>query len=883
MPLFVKIQSFFRNLLSSSRVEADLNDEVQSHLEMLVEENIRVGMTPEEAQRAARIELGGIEQVKEQVREERIGSWLQSVLADCRFALRQLRKSPAFTFVAVLTLALGIGATTAIFSAVNPILFESLPYPHANRLMAIWEVRNDGSRNAATFAMYHGLLSQQHSFESLALVRPWQPTITGVDQPERLEGQRVTASYFRVLGVVPLLGRDFDPSEDRLNGPNVVILSDAFWRRRFAADPSIVGRQVTLEEPESFAESNLYTVVGVMPGSFENVLSPAAQLWVPLQYDISQGRAWGHHLRMVGRLNPSDTPPQAAQEFGVLGDNILTGQHPDSYGRDVRFNISSLQEDLTRGVRPALLAILAAVLLLLVIACVNVTNLLLGRSVLRQGEFALRFALGARPNRLIRQLLTESMLLAVVGGVFGFSIANLCVRALLALGPADLPRFSATGLDPAVFAFGFVVSALIGIAFGLTPALQAARSEPQTGLRFESRRTVGGHRRVRGALVVAEVSLTLVLLVCSGLLLRSMQTLFAVPPGFHSAHLLTMQIDEVGHRYDADSTRYRFYSQALDAIRRLPGVSSADLTSQLPLSGDFDSYGVSLERDSDPRGDVEVFRYAVTPGYFGTLGILLRSGRLLNAQDHAGTLPVAVISESLARHKFANVDPMGQRIHVGNPDIWYTIVGVVGDVRQMSLALSQSDAVYITVDQWHWVDTEMSLVVRTLGDPDAHAADIRSAIWSVDKDQPIMRIATMDHLLSASAAERRFALILFETFAIVSLLLAAAGIYGVLSGMVAERTREMGVRSALGATRGNIVLLVVHQGLTLTALGVVIGLLGAVAASYLIAAMLFGVSPLDPFTYGAVILLLLSVSAIACSVPAWRASRVDPMVALRYE
>jgi len=883
MPFLVKIHNLFRNLLFSSRVEADLDEEVQSHLEMLVEENIRAGMTPEEAQRAGRIELGGIEQVKEQVREERIGSWFQSVLADCRFALRQLGKSPAFTLVAVLTLALGIGATTAIFSVVNPVLFESLPYLHANRLMAIWEIRNDGSCNAASFAMYHGLISQQHSFESLALVRPWQPTITGADQPERLEGQRVTASYFRVLGVAPLLGRDFDPSEDRLNGPNVVVLSDAFWRRRFAGDPSIVGRQVTLEEPESFAESNLYTVVGVMPGSFENVLSPTAQLWVPLQYDISQGRAWGHHLRMVGRLNRSATPAQAAQEFGVLGDNILTGLHPDSYGRDVRFRISPLQEDLTRGVRPALLAILAAVLLLLVIACVNVTNLLLGRGVLRQGEFALRFALGARPNRMIRQLLTESMLLAVVGGVFGFAIANLCVRALRALGPADLPRFSAIGIDPSVFAFGFILSALIGTAFGLTPALQVARSEPQTGLRLDSHRTVGGHRRLRGALVVAEVSLTLVLLVCSGLLLRSMQTLFAVPPGFHSAHLLTMQIDEVGHRYDADSTRYRFYFQALDAIRRLPGVTSADLTSQLPLSGDFDSYGVSLERDNDPRGDVEVFRYAVTPGYFDTLGIPLRNGRLLNAQDHAGAPPVAVISESFARHKFANVDPMGQRIRVGNPDIWYTVVGVVADVRQMSLALSQSDAVYTTLDQWHWVDTEMSLVVRTRGEPDAHAADIRSAIWSVDKDQPIMRIATMDSLLSASAAERRFALILFETFAIVSLLLAAAGIYGVLSGMVAERRREMGVRSALGATRGNLVLLVVRQGLSLAVLGVAVGLLGAVAASYLIATMLFGVSPLDPFTYGAVILMLLGVSTIACSVPAWRAARVDPVVTLRYE
>jgi putative ABC transport system permease protein len=883
MSLLVKLQSLLRNFVRPRQVEDDLRDEIRSHLQMLTDQNLHSGMSHDEAERVARIELGGIEQVRELVREERVGNWLHSVLRDCQFALRQLRKSPSFTVVATLTLALGIGATAAIFSAVNVVLFQSLPYVQANQLMAIWETRQDGSRNAATFGMYRGLLPQQRSFDSLALMRAWQPTITGTDSAERLEGQRVSASFFRVLRVAPILGRDFDASEDHFKGPNVVILSDALWRRRFGGDPAMVGRQITLEEPESFAASNLYTVIGVMPKAFENVLAPKAQLWAPLQYDISQGRAWGHHLRMVGRLQPHVTPAQASQELGVLAHSVLNEYHPETYGKDAKFSVISLQADLTRGVRPALFAIFSAVLLLLVIACLNVTNLLLARGVLRQGEFALRSALGAAPQRLVRQLLTETLLLAAVGALLGFIFGAVCLRALLAVGPPELPRLHAIAMDPAVFTFGFLVTALIGLVFGLTPALQAARSAPQRGLQLESARIVGGHWRVRGALVVVEVALTLVLLVCSGLLLRSMQTLLAVPAGFNASHLLTMQIAEVGHAYDADSARYRFFSEALDSARRAPGVISVALTSQLPLSGDLDLYGVGAERDHDPSHDEEILRYAITPGYFETLAIPLRRGRFLNEQDRADAPRVAVISESFAKRKFADVDPIGQRLHIGNPDFWYTIVGVVGDVRQMSLALNQTDAVYTTNVQWHWVDTEMSLVVRTSADPTPLVSSICSAIWSVDKGQPIVRIATMENLLASSTAERHFALVLFEAFGLASLILAAAGIYGVLSGMVAERTREMGVRSALGASRANIVSLILGQGLTLASLGVVIGLAGAAATSFLIGTMLFGVSPLDPLTYVAVIVLMLAVTIIACYLPARRASHVDPIIALRYE
>src|SRR5208282_3007605 len=434
MSLWRQLTRGLRVLTNRKAADQDVADEVQDYLEQATAAHVASGLSPQAARRAAQLEYGNQTQIREEARSYGWENALAVLFADLRYAARRLRRSPGFTLVSAVTLALGIGATTAIFSAVNPILFQPLPYPHANQIMSVWEFRDDGSRNAATFGMYRGLLAQQHSFDSLAVFRPWRPTSIGVGQPERLDGQRVSASYFHVLGVAPILGTDFDASQDHLHGPNVVILSDALWRLRFGADPNIVGRQITLDESDSFADTSNYTVIGVMAKNFENVLAPEAQLWVPLQYDLSQGRAWGHHLRMAGRLESGVTAEQASRELTVLGHAILLEQHPGTYGSDVRFSVISLQDDLTRGVRPALLAILGAVLLVLLIACVNVTNLLLARGVLRQSEFALRSALGAVPKRLIRQLLTESLLLAALGGVAGMAIATLCVRALVAVG-----------------------------------------------------------------------------------------------------------------------------------------------------------------------------------------------------------------------------------------------------------------------------------------------------------------------------------------------------------------------------------------------------------------------------------------------------------------
>ena len=885
MALWRQIARGLRALFHGSAADADIADEVQQYLDEATAAHVARGLTPDAAVRAARLDLGGAVNVAEQVRGYGWENTVATAWSDLRFAARRLRSEPGFTAVCVLTLALGIGATTAIFSAVNPILFASLPYPRADRVVTIAEMMRDGSRNGGTFAIYGEFADRVRAFDAIAVYKPWQPTMTGAAEPERLEGQRVSASFFHVLGVAPVVGRDFRPADDRAASPNVVVISDALWRRRFKADPAVVGRPITLDDTS-------FTVVGIMSAAFENVLGPHAELWAPLQYDMSQGRAWGHHLRTIARLPPRVDVKTAMAEVNALG-RAFTVRHPAEYGL-TDFVVSTLHDDVTRGVKPALLVILGAVALVLVIACVNVTNLLLARGVQRRAEFALRAALGAGRSRLIRQLLTESLLVAALGGAAGMGVATLGVRALVALSPPSLPRAGAIAVDSTVFAFGFAITTAIALAFGAMPALQAARSDPHRDLQHGWRRGSGGHRRTRRALVVAEVALALVLLVGSGLLLRSLERLFGVDSGFDASGLLTLQVQISGHRFDDYRASYRFFEGALDAVRQVPGVAAAALTSQLPMSGDRDEYGAHFE--ATPSRDAltyNVFRYAVSPGYLETMRVPLRHGRLLDDHDRAGAPLVAVVSESLARRRFGNASAIGARFRIGPTDgAPYTVVGVVGDVKQLSLALEDADAVYIPASAagatirsapWRFADTTMSLVVRAHGDATPLAPAIRQAVWSVDKDQPIVRVATLDTLVAASAAERRFALVLFEAFALAALLLAAAGIYGVLAGSVAERTREIGVRSALGASRADILALVVGHGMRLTGAGIAIGLVSASAASSAVAAMLFGISRLDPVTYIGVVGLLTGVAVIACSVPAWRAVSVDPATTLRAE
>jgi putative ABC transport system permease protein len=893
MSIWRQLTHGLRSLINRSGTDQDIADEVEQYFDEATAAWIERGLSLGDAKRAARLESGNMTVVEEQVRSYGWENAFTTIAADLRYALRQLRSNAGFTIVSVLTLALGIGASTAILSVVNPILFEPLPYPHPGRILMIWNTFH-GARSEVAFGTYRELAARSRSFDAVTIFEPWQAAMTGGVQPERIEGQSVSASFFRVIGVAPFLGRDFQPSEDVFHGPKVVILSYRLWQRLFGGDRAIIGRQIKL------AADN-YTVVGVMPRTFENVLWPSAEIWTPEQYDTRQITTnfdtweWGNHLHVAGRLKPGISRDEAVDELSQIARNPWAEfPRPRWAFSQHGLIVDSLQDDIAHSVRPALLAVLGGVILVLLIACVNVVNLLLARIAARRGEFAVRAALGASRSRIIRQLITESMLLSLLGGILGLGVAHAGVRALILLSPPGLPRVDAITIDTVAFTFALGITTLIGLVTGFIPALQVSRKEVQSGLQENSRHTAGGYSWRRSALVVTEVALALILLIGAGLLMRSMQRLLRVDPGFNTAHLLTLQVQTFGHQFDdlpsapgvGDSVRRRFFEQALEAVRRVPGVKQAAFTTLLPLSDDppvIGQYGAQFE-DEDARTGHNVFRYATSLDYCQTMGVRLLSGRYLNEGDTTSAPQAALISESLARSHFRGQNPIGKRLHVGPRDRpWYTIAGVVGDVKQTSLAIDQPDAVYLSTEQTWFADDTLSFVVRTDGDPAAIASAVTNAVRSVDRNQPIVRVATMQSLLAVTEAERHFVLTLFEVFSIVALALAAVGIFGILSGRVTERTREIGLRAALGASRGDILALVLGQGMRLTGLGVVLGFIGALAASEALTTLLFGISRLDPIAYLGVTALLVAVAAIACWTPAWRATRVDPCITLRAE
>jgi putative ABC transport system permease protein len=881
MSLWRQLTRGIRALAGRSAADRDITDEVGHYLEEAAADRQAEGLSSEEARRAVRLHAGNAAALEEQIRGSRWEAAIETIGADLRYGARLLRRKPAFTVLGALTLGLGIGASTAIFSAVNPVLFEPLPYPNADRLVTIWDSR-DGTRLEVTFGTYREVIQRSRSFESATVFRPLQVTIVGDGDPERLDGQYVSADYFRVLGVSPALGRDFLPSDDRPRTPFVVIISDGLWRRRFAADPGIIGRQITLSDTP-------VTVIGVMPASFESVLSPSAEIWSALEYDPTlppNGREWGHNLRLVGRLRPGIDLAQADTELNTIARTPVADFPRQPVAQlSGGFITATLQDDLTRNVRPALVAILGAVLLVLALACVNVTNLLLSSGIERRAEIAVRAALGAARGRLVRQLLVESLLLTVLGGLLGVALAYGAIDAVVAMSPSELPRANVIGVDGPTLAFALGLTTLIGVLIGIVPALQNTNGRPGSHVWHSSARVTHRHHTTRRALVVVQIAFAVVLLVGAGLLVRSLQRLFSVPAGFEAQQLLTLQVQTTGLRYRNAAASHQFFAEALDAVRALPGVIAAAFTSQLPLTGEEDVWGIQFESAPAQAAGAapDGYRYAVSPGYFEAMGIQLRRGRLLNAGDSVNAPQVAVVSEALARRRLPGLDPIGQRLRIG-PSTAFTIVGVVGDVKQTSLALNQRDAVYITNEQWaRFSDNARWLVVRTGGDAAAMTSEIRRAVWSVDKNQLVLRVATMEDRLRASAAEQRFALLLFEAFGIVALALAAIGTYSLLSGNVADRTREIGVRTALGATRRSVVSLVLRQGLTLAVLGVVLGVAGALMSSRALVTLLFGISQLDAPTYLAVVTLLIAVSMIACAIPAMRAARVQPSIALRLE
>ncbi len=874
-------------LLHREAADRDIADEVRQYMEAAEADLVAAGASSGEARRAVRLKYGDAAAAREEVRAYGWESLVESVAADVRYGLRRLRRSPGFTAVAVVVLGIGIGSATTIFSAVNPVLLEALPYPHAERLVQVAD-RSDGSAFPVTFGTFRELEERSRSFAALAVLKAWQPTVTGQGEPERLEGERVSAGYFRVLGSSPAMGRAFDGADDRAGGPNVVILSDGLWRRRFGADSAIVGRQVQLDGAS-------FTVLGVMPSGFKNLPGHPAAAWAPLQYDASLpsfgGREWGHHLEMVGRLRAGVALQSARDELDALAAHPVPEiARPAWASLRQGFVVRSLKAAATADVRPALLALVGAVLLLLLIACVNVANLVLARGTRRRGELAMRAALGAPRRRLVRQLLTESLLLAAAGGALGVALAGAGVAGLAAVAPPELPGLAAMAVNRPALLFAVALTTLLGVVVGLVPALGGSRGALSGAVREAGGRTVKSHAATRRALVVVEVALALVLLVGAGLLLRSVRGLFAVPPGFDASRVMVMQVQTSPSRFGDDDAVHRFFDDVLDAVRRVPGVASAALTSQLPLSGQSDGYGINFSADLRPSDqDHGAFRYVASPAYLQVMGIPLLRGRALNEHDDAGAPPVALVDEAFVQRAFPGTDPLGQRVHIGSPDQPpYTIVGVVGDVKQTSLGDAPADAFYVTPEQWYFADPALWLVVK-VGAPGTGPAPstlvpaIKRAVWSVGPDQAIVRAGTMRSLVFRSEAKRRFVMIIMEAFALLALVLAGVGLYGVLAGSVADRMREIGVRAALGASRENIVAMVVRQGMGLTGLGVAIGLAGAAAASTVLASLLFGVSRLDPLTYAAVVVVLGAVAALACWIPAVRAARVDPLSTLRVD
>ncbi|MDB4874892.1 MAG: efflux transporter, permease protein [Gemmatimonadetes bacterium] len=803
---------------------------------------------------------------------------MSTFLADLRIAARLLRRSPAFAIVAVLTLGLAIGATTAIFSVIEPVLLRPLPYPDPERLTFVWERDRDGGRSNIGYATFRDVVDQSRTIERAAAIGSWQPTISGTGDPERVNGDRVSWTFFRTLGVHPALGRDFTASEDVPGSNQVVILSYGLWQRKYGGDPAIVGRTVSVNDGPM-------TVVGVMPASFDNVVSPGTQIWRALGYaNQSFACRTCRHLRMLARIKPGVGMASAATELDQIHRRIEK-QFPDQYA-SVGASVVSVQDQATLPFRPALLALSGAVVLVLLIAVANVVNLQLARAVRREEEFAIRTALGAARSRLLRQLITEGLLLATLGGAAGLLVARISIPILVGRLPQGMPRLAAIQLDVRALLAVAALVLVLAILMGLAPA-RSRRGDLGATLRSGRRLSSTGNHLTRAALVVGEVALAVMLLVSAGLVARSLVRLLAVDAGFDASHLLTLEVNSIGTKYPTNASVVAYHDRVRSAVAALPGVTSVAVANQLPLGGNADSYGV-IDADNipanpelAPNGD----RYVVSPGYFSTMRVPILRGRTFTAAEAADTVNnVALVSAALADRMWPGQNPLGKRIVLGGPKgAPRTVIGVAGNVRHGGLDAATTLQWYTPEAQWLFADNQEVLVVRTSGDPAALANAVRRAIAAIDPAQPIVKIATMDQVIAMSTTQRHLALVLFGAFAVAALLLAVAGIYGVLAGSVAERTREIGVRSALGATPSDIVALVVGQGGRLAVAGIVFGLAGSFALTRFLRTLLFGIGPNDPVTLGGVVALLSLVTLAACLIPAMRAARVDPSWALRSE
>jgi putative ABC transport system permease protein len=878
--------------------EAEIAEELAQHLDDRYEQSLQGGATTEEAYRAALLELtegdllaqelGRVEgrAGREPVEpgEPRRVSVFGDFWQDLRYSLRTLVKNPGFTAVAVIALALGIGANSAIFSVVNTVLLSPLPYKDPDRLVMVWEDDTKGGypRDTPAVANYIDWRDQNQVFEGMAATAEASFNLTGTGDPERLEGQLVSASFFPLLGVEPQLGRVFLPEEDRPGVNNVVLLSHGLWQRRFGSDPNVVGKPVTLN-------GGTGTVVGVMPPQFQHP-GEKAELWVPIGFTPEQEASRGrHYLKVLARMKPGVTLAQAQAEMSAIAAR-LEQQYPDQ-NKDLGATVTAMHEYVAGDIRPALLVLLGAVGFVLLVACANVANLLLARAAARQKEIAIRVALGASRFRLIRQFLTESLLLAALGGGVGLLLSLWGVSLLQSFIPQSISQVKSVAIDGHVLLFTLLVSLLTGLVFGLAPAAQASKFNLNETLKEGGRDSAAGVRgnRIRGLLVVAEVAVSLLLLIGAGLLINSFLRLRSVDPGFRTDKLLTMEVVLPGTKYPEHAQRAAFYTDLLRRVEALPGVKSAAVTTNLPLYPQGNSISFSIEGRPDPatgRKPTVVTR-VISPRYFDTMGIQLLQGRPLTEQDRADTPSVAVLSETMARRFWPDGDALGKRITPGradstDPSDWITVVGVVKDVRQFELDAEPKPQMYLSYEQAGFFEPN-DLVVSTDAEPLSLAPAVRKAVWEVDKDQPVSNVRTMEDILSGSIARQRFSMLLLGVFAGLALILAAVGIYGVISYSVAQRTREIGLRMALGAQRSDVVKMVVGQGLKLVLIGVAFGLAAAFVLTRVMSSLLFGVSATDPVTFIIISLVLIGVALLASFIPARSATKVDPMIALRAE
>ena len=798
---------------------------------------------------------------------------------DLRYAVRVLRRAPAFAALCVVTLALAIGPTTAIVSIVDAVLVRPLPYNDPSRIAFVWEKDETGKPVTTGYSTIEDIRADATMLASVAAVGSWQTILSDPANPARLTGSRVSWNYFRTLGVAPALGRDFTPDDDRPGHTRVVVLTHGFWAAQYGSNRRVIGSTVTLD-------GNPYTVIGVLPPSFDDMIQHDAEIFSPLGYVVTQPWACRtcRHLTAVARVRDEVPFARAQAQLNQLSAQLVRA-HPTDYPAVGMF-LTPMQLDATRASRPALLAILGAAVLVLLIALANVANLQLARGMRRDDEFAVRIALGARPGRLTQQLLAEGLVIAASGGALGIPLGAAALPVLVARLPRTIPRLDAVRLDRPVLACVALIVIAVAIVTGLVPArLARRRAIDGAALRGGARLTGRAGAATRSTLVVGEVALALLLLVSAGLLARSLTNLLAVDPGFDPANVVTMRIVSSGPAYRTDAATLDYRRRVIAAAREVPGVLDAATSTSLPLSGDLDRYGVTAQDKplANPALAPYATGYRVNGDFVRTMRIHVLAGRGLTAQDaRDSAAPVALVSDALARSIWGGESPLGKLIHVPNARAqWARVVGVVGDVRHASLDIDDGRAIYLPEPAWSWANDEAALVVRTRANSPALVRAVRSAVASVDRSQPVTELRTMDAVVSRSTAQRQLALVLFASFALLAMALAAAGIYGVLAGSVAERTREIGLRGALGATPGDLLMLVVRHGLRLAGVGVVIGLAGALASTRFLRALLYGVGPTDPWMLGGAAAGLFVVAAVACAVPAWRAVRVDPVTALR--